>query len=418
MKLKKFLGLLLSSSVLLSSCQVFSNPNPDSSVENYTKNTFKPLSNNEKINSENKIINSNNKFSLDVFRQMYKEDKSKNIFMSPLSIFFAFSMIMNAADKETLDEFKKVFHTDDINLFNKENNLLIRDLVNKDKNVELDISNSIWGQKNIKFSDDFIKLNTDFYKAKYEALDFSDKKSVDTINNWISQSTRKKIDKMIDNIDSDVIMILINAIYFKAQWENKFDKELTESKDFNVSEDKKQKVSMMKISDKFPYYSNDKLQGVGLPYGKGDFIFYAFLPSENSSLEEMIKDFDMNIFKSFNSKQGKIELPRFKSEYKKELPDTLKALGLNKAFDSELADFNKLTKDKLKAFISKASHKAVIEVNEEGTEAAAVTDVQVSVTSAPIMDKPFEFVANKPFLYFIKEKNTDSIVFMGVLNNP
>jgi len=118
---------------------------------------------------------------------------------------------MNAADKETLEEFKKVFYINDINNFNKENNLLIRYLVNKDKDVELDISNSIWGQKNIKFSDTFIKLNNDFYKAKYETLDFSDKKSIYIINDWVSKSTRKKIDKMIDSIDNNIIMILINT---------------------------------------------------------------------------------------------------------------------------------------------------------------------------------------------------------------
>jgi len=417
MRLKRILNFLLSSSILLSSCQVFSNPS-NNEFENYTKNTFKPLSNNEKITSENKIISSNNSFSLDIFKQIYKEDKYKNIFISPLSIFFAFSMIMNAADKETLEEFKKVFYINDINNFNKENNLLIRYLVNKDKDVELDISNSIWGQKNIKFSDTFIKLNNDFYKAKYETLDFSDKKSIYIINDWVSKSTRKKIDKMIDSIDNNIIMILINAIYFKAQWENKFDKQLTQTKDFNISKDNKQKVQMMKISDKFPYYSNDKFKGVGLPYGKGDFIFYAFLPNNNSSLEEIINDFNLNIFKNFRTKQGTVELPRFKSEYKKDLTDTLKKLGLIKAFDSELSDFNKLTIDKLKAFISKSFHKAVIEVNEEGTEAAAVTDIQVRVTSAPAVDTPFEFIADKPFLYFIKEKNTESILFIGVLNNP
>ncbi|GIW23186.1 MAG: hypothetical protein KatS3mg068_2193 [Candidatus Sericytochromatia bacterium] len=213
-------------------------------------------------------------------------------------------------------------------------------------------------------------------------------------------------------------MILINAIYFKAQWENKFDKNLTENKDFVVNKNKKVKVPMMKINGKFPYYSNDKFQAVGLPYGKGNFIFYVFLPNDNSSVEEIITNFDLNIFSNFRNKEGRIELPRFKSEYKKELPNTLKKLGLKNAFDEKLADFNKLTENKLKVFISKSSHKAVIEVNEEGTEAAAVTDVQVSLTSAPIFDKPFEFIANKPFLYFIKEKNTNSIVFSGILNNP
>ncbi|GIW23187.1 MAG: hypothetical protein KatS3mg068_2194 [Candidatus Sericytochromatia bacterium] len=146
MKLKKiFISSLIVSSVLSSACQVFSSN--DNSFENYTKNSFKPLSSNEKISFDSKIISSVNKFSLDILKQIYKEEKDKNIFISPLSIFFAFSMIMNASDNETLNEFKKVFYIDNVNTFNKENNLLIRDLVNKDKNVELDISNSIWGQK-------------------------------------------------------------------------------------------------------------------------------------------------------------------------------------------------------------------------------------------------------------------------------
>ena len=216
-------------------------------------------------------------------------------------------------------------------------------------------------------------------------------------------------------------MFLINAVYFKGQWQKKFDKALTKEKPFHLPDGKQKPAPMMAQSGKYLYHRGDKFQAVSLPYGNGGVSAYLFLPDEGSSLDEFLKGFSHQkweaLINNFNSTPGDIELPRFKLDYEKTLNDPLKALGMGMAFSKADADFSGIRPER-DLYISEVKHKAVIEVNEEGTEASAATSVGIAITSAQRPQQPFRFIADRPFLMAIRDSQTGAILFMGAVMEP
>lgn len=427
---KKLLKASLSLLMILSAC---SNPtnsgtqNNNSSTSNTsfsTKTNFPPVGTTDlKINSDSKIVQANNKFGTKIFSQLLSADKNKNIFISPTSILFALAMTYNGAKGQTKTEFENTLELSGMTTaeINQSANALIRTLVNADPDVKLDIANSLWGRTGVKFNPDFIKTNENFYKATTNTLDFNSSSASKMINEWVSNSTQGKITKIVDDkIDSNTILFLINAIYFKGGWTNKFDKGLTKQEDFNLVSGTKKKVSMMSLYEKLPYYKGDKFQALSLPYGKESISMYVFLPDSDSTLEEFNKNLNSDNlakwFGEFNKKTGSLKLPRFKLEYESNLNESLKASGLTSAFDSP--DFSNMFSDSTKAAISNVKHKTFVEVNEEGTEAAAVTSVEVGTTSFMPADQPYEMNVDKPFFYLIRDNTSGTILFMGEVLEP
>ncbi len=251
------------------------------------------------------------------------------------------------------------------------------------------------------------------------ALDFANPASKDIINNWVDEKTNQKIDKIVDNISSDDRMFLINAIYFKGAWKAEFDKNDTEDKTFYLSDGSTKSVATMKIENDFAVYFEQNYSAIELPYGQGNYSMVVLLPNDDSSLPELINQLNSaewnNLMLSIGEPSGwNLELPKFKFEYENELNNELADLGLGIAF-SDLADFTGINKDGNLA-ISRVKHKTFIEVNEEGTEAAAVTSVTMGVTSAgPGMN---DFAIDHPFLFAIKEKYTNAILFLGTVSDP
>lgn len=420
--LKKTLKAIIISTFLLASCRT---PTQSGNDISFTKKSFPPLTEQDtKIASDSKLITANNKFALKVFDEIFKGEKTKNIFISPLSISFALSMTYNGADGKTKEGMEKALELSNLSIvdLNKESNLLMRTLINADPAVKLDIANSLWGKKGVQFNPTFISSNQEFFKAEVTDLDFSQKTSLDKINSWVSNNTQKRIEKIMDSIDPDTLLILINAIYFKGDWTNKFDKELTKDMDFTLADDKKVKASMMSQNDDFKYYKGDNFQAVSLPYGNESISMYTFLPDKDSNLEELEKVLADNekvktVFSSFKKKKGQVVMPKFKLEYEKKLNDVLKKLGMEEAF-AESANFKKMFAKDTPAMISEVKHKTFVEVNETGTEAAAVTSVGVVATSVMIPQEPFKMIMDRPFFYLIRDNTTGSILFMGSLNNP
>jgi len=357
-------------------------------------------------------------FGFKLYSKLLEEEKDKNIFISPSSIALALSLTYNGAEKDTKDAMAEVleFNGLDINDLNKGNQALINSLKNTDSKVELAIANSLWCNPDIKFKEDFIKRCQDYYFAEV-----SNEFTEPAINGWIKENTRGKIEKVIDEVPEDAILYLINAIYFKGIWTYEFDKEKTKEMDFHLTDGTKMKHPMMVQGGKFNYYRGENFQAVSLPYGDEKYSMYIFLPDEDSGLEEFQKNLTAENWekwmKSFLMMDGDLTLPRFKIEYGVLLNDALIALGMGNAFGGG-ADFSGMSD--VSAFISRVIHKTFVEVNEEGTEAAAVTVVEMTRTTS--LDNPppqrFSMKVDRPFFFAIRDNDMGTILFMGSVMEP
>ena len=362
---------------------------------------------------------SNNKFGFKVFKEIVKEQANNNIFISPMSISYALGMTFNGADGKTKEEMAKTLEFGD--LTNAEINESFKELMKKlmelDQKVMMEIANSIWYRENVDVLKKFKKVNQDYFQAEIRNMDFSKPETVGIINNWVSENTKGKITKVIDEIDALSMMYLINAIYFKGSWTEEFDKKRTKEDKFFYAEGKSVLCEMMKTSEKNLYFENDDFQAVDLPYGKENFSMIVILPKKEKDINEFISKLNVEDWNSwltgFSKQKGSLVMPKFKIEYDIEMNDVLKSLGMANAFTSA-ADFSKMTK-KQRLYISNVKHKTFVDVNEEGTEAAAVTVVEMKLTS---VGPGFFMKVNRPFVFAIKEKETNSIIFIGKIVNP
>ncbi|WP_427340756.1 serpin family protein [Caloranaerobacter sp. DY30410] len=370
----------------------------------------------EKI--EKSVVEANTQFAFDIFKELNKEDKGKNIFISPFSISAALSMTYQGANGTTKEVMSNAlrYKEIDINILNESYKNLLRYLKQVDSKIELDINNSIWIREGENIKEDFLSVNREVFDAYIAEIDFSKEDAADKINNWISDSTKGKIKKMITSpISSQVVMYLINAIYFKGEWTEKFDKRKTFNSKFYTNEGKTKDVMMMYRKGNVEYVQGDDYRAVRLPYGNGKTSMYCILPNEDISINQFIEDMTQDkweeIRKSVSeTKDVILQIPRFKIEYGiKKLNDSLAALGMGEAFSIN-ADFSGIREG---IFISRVLHKAVIEVNEEGSEAVGVT-VEENTKSA-IMEKPITFIVNRPFVFIITDGETGTILFMGKL---
>jgi serine protease inhibitor len=377
------------------------------------KKTVKATYDLAKIDS--RLIEGNVLFAFNIFKQLNEEDSDKNIFISPLSISTALSMTYNGAKSTTKEAMEKVLQYRDIDSedLNKGYKNLLIYLNNADPKVELNINNSIWFKKGEVIEQDFLEANRDNFDAYIADIDFQDEKAADTINEWIDKATKGKIDKMIDPpILPDVVMYLINAIYFKGQWTTQFNKDFTFTGVFNTEEGQEKEIQMMNRKGKVEYGEIKGTKIVRLPYGDKEVAMYCILPEKGTKINDYVNKFSIEEWIELKDNlleqdDVRLQIPRFKMEYGvKKLNDSLIKLGMGEAFGNS-ADFSGIKDD---IFISRVLHKAVIDVNEEGSEAAAVTVVEMN--EGCVID-PIEFIADRPFLFIIADNKTKSILFMG-----
>ncbi len=373
------------------------------------------------------LLKESNDFSLELFRDILTHDTSANLMVSPLSISLALGMTYNGADGTTKEAFEKTLHldgmsVDDINSAYQE---LQEKLLTADPKVIMEIANSIWYRDTYPVAQSFIDVNKKFYKAEVSPLDFGDPASVDIINNWVKEKTHEKIDRIIEQIDSDNIMFLINAIYFKGTWKYQFNKEeTTEQPFYDEAGNIITRAEMMGMKSTVRYYNDEALQAVDLPYGDGNYCMTVLLPAGNNTLEGLVSGLTKakwdQVTGGFTETEVNVFLPKFKIEFKKELKDPLSRLGLGIAFDPLQADFRKINPGMtLNLYISSVKHKTFVETDEEGTEAAAVTAVTINELSALPGEAPvITFRADRPFLFIIREQTTGAILFTGKVGNP
>lgn len=371
---------------------------------------------------DSKLVDANTKFGFKLFQEVLKQDSKRNVFVSPTSIAIALSMTYNGASGETQQAMANALELQGMSLdnINQANNTLKASLENADPAVQMSIANSLWARQGISFNPEFIKQNQQFYGAKVTELDFAKPDSSNIINNWVKENTRGKIDNIVGQLKPDDVLFLINAIYFKGDWTKKFDKSQTTERPFNLSNGSQKQHPMMSQSGKYRYYENETFQAVSLPYGKGRMSLYVFLPSKTTNLntfQQQLKSENWQQWMNqFRMRQGSVELPRFKFDYDIKLNNALKALGMETAFSNQ-ANFSNMTSASVA--INQVKHKTFVEVNEEGTEAAAATSVGMVLTSARMpAEEPFQMVVDRPFFCAIRDNQTGTILFMGSIKEP
>jgi serine protease inhibitor len=369
-----------------------------------------------------KLIDANTKFGFKLFSQLQTQDSDKNLFVSPSSVAIALAMTYNGASGSTQQAMARTLELQGLSLeqINSSYAALKNLLENLDPKVQLTIANSLWADKNASFQPDFLKRNRDFYQAKVTNLDFQDRKASSVINNWVKDSTRGIISEIVQQIRPEQVLFLVNAIYFKGRWTEEFDKKQTTEKPFYLASGRQKSHPMMSQSGKYEYLENEQFQAVSLPYGKERKVsFYIFLPKKNSNLKTFYQNLNTQNWQGwiskFQKREGSVQIPRFKMDYDVTLNDSLIALGMGEAF-SNRADFSAMGSQK-NLQISEVKHKTFLEVNEEGTEAAAATSVGVMLTSLPTIE-PFRMAVDRPFFCAIRDNQTGSVLFMGSIVEP
>jgi serine protease inhibitor len=369
-----------------------------------------------------KIVSYNNQLGLELLSKV-ESNGDGNSFLSPTSLFMALSMVYNGTDGITKEEIARVLHAEGIDVIelNKANASLMSKLHSNSKQNQLKVANSIWLNEDYHFQTNFAEDNRDYFNAKIQEVDISDSQSTKMINDWVEKSTNNKITDMVESpLDPNLVALLLNAIYFKGKWTHEFDKKQTENRTFYMKDGSTKEVPLMMLNEKLAYWENENFQAVSLPYGEEEMSMKVFLPKENLSLDKFQTMLTLDNWEKWNSefqeKEGKVMLPRFKLEYEFLLNDTLKELGMTTAFDTG-ANFSRMIEENEALSISRVKQKTFIEVNEEGTEAAAATSVEIVKKSASL-DKPFHMEINRPFFIVITDNETGTILFLGSISNP
>lgn len=375
--------------------------------------------------SEKALSKSGNQFSFDLFRELTEEGEDENIFISPLSVSLALAMVLNGAEGETFNEIKQALDLGDIDLetINENYHSLIEYLKEADQSVDLAIANSVWHENRFSVNDEFLSRLEEFFNATAEGLDFSDPASTDRINNWVSDNTKGLIESIVDEIPADMVMYLINALYFKGEWLIQFDEEVTHEADFILEDGNTTAVEMMMAESAYATFFSEDIQMIEVPYGDSLFTMTVIMPADMDQPLDLFVSERLNSgnldYWAQNLRTGKIQLrmPKFQMEYDKKLNDILVNLGMELPFDPNAADLSGISSGgQNNLFISEVIHKTFLEVSEEGSEAAAVTSVGVQLTSAqPSVPR---FTVNRPFVFLIREQASGTVLFMGKMKNP
>ena len=371
---------------------------------------------------QQKLASANIGFAFKLLRQLAKDQPGTNIFISPYSASTVLQIACNRARGQTKTEMQQVLGTtglaaEALNVANKECDRAIN---SQGTNIVLTAANAIWYRKGTRVKPAFISCNQQFFGATVDALDFDDPRSVGIMNTWASEKTHGKISGIADGLINPLTeLVLANAVYFKGKWEVPFEVKNTKDRAFHLRAGRQKEVPMMEQTRRFDYRRGTGYQAVRLPYQGWTLATYVFLPDVGSSPEKLIGIMNGDTWQrvtepGFERREGTVVWPRFKLEYGVELKDPLKALGMRAAFDK--ADLSGISDRPLS--ISAVRQRAFVEVNEEGTEAAAATGLTIQSSSASTPPKPFQMIVERPFLFLIEDQQTRTILFMGVVYDP
>ncbi|MBK9389043.1 MAG: serpin family protein [Bacteroidetes bacterium] len=405
--------LILSLSLGYSSCDK-DNTDP---VQDLTPKTI------ELTAKATETISGSNEFGVDLFIKA-AADENGNIMLSPLSASTALTMLLNGCGANTYDQIKNMLKyrgSMTIGEVNAAYKSLVSQLLEADPKVKLALANAVFYRKSFVVKPSFLGTMTNDFGAKTEGLDFALPSALQTINKWASDNTYGKIPKVLDEISPEIVMFLMNALYFKGSWSYQFDKTLTAEKPFYLSGGNSVNVSTMTGEVGAKVVNGDSFKAIELTYGRTNFSMTIIVPGE--SFSTFRSSFNAAAWKSLTSSLdgmnsfGKtiVFMPKFKFSYEKLLNSQLKSMGMTDAFDDNLANLSGISDARL--YVDFVKQNTFVEINEEGTEAAAVTTIGIGLTSAGPQQTP-TFIIDKPFIFAIRERTTNTLLFIGQVVNP
>ena len=368
------------------------------------------------------VITNGNEFGVELFTKVALEE-NKNLMLSPLSASTALTMLLNGCDGNTFNQLKNTLkYPDDMSIseVNEVYKSLVTQLLKVDPKVKLALANAIFYRESFTVKAPFLNTMSSDFEAQTEGLDFALPSALATINKWAGDNTNGKIPKVLDEISPDAVMFLMNALYFKGDWSYQFDKALTSDRPFFTTEGNSVNVSTMngKVGSKVT--AGDNYKAIELPYGCTNFTMVIIVPDEAlAGFNSTFTAERLNAIASTFDGQDEygemiVYMPKFKFSYEKVLNDQLQSMGMIDAFNSSLANLSGISDASI--FVSFVKQNTFVEVDEKGTEAAAVTTIGIEVTSEP--PTPKQFIIDKPFIFAIRERTTNALLFIGQIVNP
>ena len=372
--------------------------------------------------AERGTIGASNTFGFDLLREVNATHADENVFISPLSASMALGMTMNGAAGGTQEGMKKALALEGMAMadVNASYRSLIDLLLGLDPSVEFRIANSIWARQGFPFEPSFFDVTRQSFDATVEQVDFTAPATLGRINGWASEKTNKRIPKILDRLSPDLVMVLMNAIYFKGAWRTRFATSDTRSQPFHLDGGATKSVPMMSARDVEASVGQDgQTRVLELPYGNSAFVMTVVLPPAGTDVDAFAASLDAAAWErlvgSLHEGEVDVTLPKLRIEWEDELNGPLARMGMADAFSSPPADFTNLSKSRgRELFISFVKQKTFVDVNEEGTEAAAVTAVGIELTSAG----PPPFVVDRPFVFALRERLSGTVLFLGKIVSP
>ncbi|MHC1775257.1 MAG: serpin family protein [Lentimicrobium sp.] len=364
------------------------------------------------------VITVSNGFGVNLFRETAITAEG-NLMISPLSATAALSMLLNGCEAATYTQIRDMLGYNDLTMeeINETYQNLSEQLLSLDPEIQLALANAVWYRQDFQVKSPFLTQLQDAYDARSEALDFSNPAALTIINNWASDNTNGKITKVLERIDADAVMFLMNALYFKGTWTYQFDKSQTGPYPFKPETGTAVDVEMMKGNFPYKVFSDNNCTAIEMNYGQQNFAMDIVIP--NGTLSSYLEGFTGETWQSVTEgldavtspEKLEITIPKFKFDYEKYLNDQLISLGMSDAFDPALADLSGISDAGI--YVSFVKQNTYVDMNEEGTEAAAVTTIGIYETSAPM-----PVIVDKPFIFAIRERLSNTLLFIGKVEMP
>lgn len=364
------------------------------------------------------FIRANTEFSLTLFKELVRED---NPVFSPVPVYLSLALLANGAEDDANREILETLNVADLTdeELNGYYHKLIDILETDTEGVELNISNSIWHDKEFEANTDFLQLNKTYYNTDTFKLDFADKKAPTEMNDWISNATNEKIEKMVDEIGADTVMYLFSTIYFDGKWEMPFDLEDTYASEFLLDGEN---IDVQKMTGRFEieHIITDAEEGIILPYEDEQYSFVALMPNQEMTVREYLASMNsskgIELYNQIKKEEVDLLLPKFEISFENKLTDVLPDMGIKEIFNPEKNILSKMGKATGNLYVSEMAQKTFIEVNELGTEAASAVSSAIDMMSLPEPKPTIDF--NRPFVYGIIDNDTGLPIFLGIMDNP